>query len=67
MKKKRLYPIKQTWYNDTFIKCPKCKNEIYFLVGTSKYIKCNYCRHKFKDKVYKESCQAYKDRKGELI
>jgi ribosomal protein S27E len=65
--KKRLYPIHQYWYNDRFIKCPKCKNEIYYLVGTHKYIKCDSCGYKIRDKVYKESCSAYKGLKRKEI
>lgn len=63
MSKLRQIPTIACSYNDTIMFCSSCHNRIIFFGGYNKYIVCRKCGRKIKDRIYKESCTAYKIKK----
>lgn len=58
--KYKIMPRKACGYNDYVTFCPNCHNYLLVFGGFYKKIKCEKCGNTMRDKIYKESCVAYK-------
>lgn len=65
--KYRMFPRSAAQYNDVLIHCPNCHKQIIVFEGFRKTQICYKCNSKFKDKLYKRHCAAFKLAKANTI